>query len=234
MAVASKALSKAMATSTAPGDSVGPHDVLCGRGGLTNHNPGNIAFRVIVNSYREPYLKAKKLEKSVIAHNIIAAVKKQGGRFLMRSKDGVGWTEVPEKKAQQKTSQALREGLDVRKKLYAANGDPPAAASMPVPTMPVAVPTTSPAIPIASPHISLVLAPTSAAASAIKKRPTAVVSPPTAAITAPPSNGNGEHKIKKLKTEIVSSPGMPSHQFEDPPEKNLQPPKPMAKTTAEV
>jgi hypothetical protein len=96
--------------------SIGPHDVLCGRGGATNNHEGNRRFRSIVVEHQTEYLTARKMEKAVIARQIVEAVHNNGGRYLKRSKTADTWVEVPLKQATAKTSQALREGLDVRNK----------------------------------------------------------------------------------------------------------------------
>lgn len=97
---------------------IGSNDVLCGRGGATNNHPGNKRFRAIVAHHMPEYLAARKKEKSLIARQIVDHIKKQGGRFLKRSDGNNTWVEVSDKKATEKTSQALREGLDVRHKTY--------------------------------------------------------------------------------------------------------------------
>ena len=89
---------------------IGPNDVLLGRGGQTNQH--NIRYREIVASYQAVYLRSRKRDKITIANRIVAIVHERGGRFLKR--DGDNWVVVSDKKAQEKTSQALREGLDVR------------------------------------------------------------------------------------------------------------------------
>ena len=93
---------------------IGEHDVLCGRGGLTNSQIGNKHYRQIVADHQNEYLNARKRDKITIAKRIVAIVQENGGRFLKRSNDGESWVPVSDKKAQEKTSQALREGLDVR------------------------------------------------------------------------------------------------------------------------
>lgn len=91
------------------------NDVLCGRGGATNNHEGNRRFRMYVSENQPAYLQAKKREKSLIAGAVVDIIRKQGGRFLRKIDDrGNGWIEVGDKKAIEKTSQALREGLDVR------------------------------------------------------------------------------------------------------------------------
>lgn len=93
------------------------NDVLCGRGGATNNHSGNRKFRKLVASHQEVYLNAKKRDKKTIANLIVERIKQDGGRFLKREEVGgvQSWVEVPSKKACEKTSQALREGLEVRR-----------------------------------------------------------------------------------------------------------------------
>lgn len=76
----------------------------------------DIGFRYIVAEYQQEYLHSRKNEKKTIARKIVARTKENGGRFLQRSADSRVWSEVTQKKALEKTSQALREGLDVRHK----------------------------------------------------------------------------------------------------------------------
>ena len=91
------------------------NDVLCGRGGATNNHVGNKRFRMHVSENQPAYLQAKKRDKSLIARAVVDRVREQGGRFLKKIDErGNSWIEVGDKKAIEKTSQALREGLDVR------------------------------------------------------------------------------------------------------------------------
>lgn len=95
-----------------------PTDVLCGRGGETNHHPGNIQYRLLVKAFQPLYVSAKRREKPLIAQCIVYSVRQVGGRFLKRStttasKDKMNckeWEDVGNTKAREKTSQALREG----------------------------------------------------------------------------------------------------------------------------
>ena len=92
------------------------YDVLCGRGGVTNNHVGNKRFRSLVATYQPLYLTCRKVEKSIVAKNIVDIVHQYGGRFLKKQgrRGNFFWTEADMKKAIEKTSQALREGLDVR------------------------------------------------------------------------------------------------------------------------
>ena len=86
------------------------NDVLCGRGGLTNNHPGNVFFRTLVRNRQETYLFASKRDKALVAHGIVDVVRslKPPGRFLKKDKKNF-WIEIGNKKAREKTSQALRE-----------------------------------------------------------------------------------------------------------------------------
>ena len=96
---------------------INPNDVLCGRGGLTNSHVGNQSFRCVVAEYQLEYLTARKSEKKGIAQKIVARIKENGGQFLQRSANNSdAWSISSDKRAVEKTSQALREGLDVKHK----------------------------------------------------------------------------------------------------------------------
>lgn len=112
-------------TSAVPGEIyiAAPCDnsVLCGRGGATNNHEGNVRYRTLVQSHQDEYLLAVKSEKKAVAASIVATIHSRGGRFLKKCTDGrPGWTDIGQKKSREKTSQALREGLD--KKTLLAKG----------------------------------------------------------------------------------------------------------------
>mmetsp|Transcript_24002 Transcript_24002/g.36990 ORF Transcript_24002/g.36990 Transcript_24002/m.36990 type:complete len:768 (+) Transcript_24002:218-2521(+) len=88
----------------------GPHDVLYGRGGGTNHHSGNKKFRDLIDQYKPQYLKAKRLDKPGIAMMVVTKWRMLDppGRFL-KSVPGNVWSDVGDAKAREKTSQALRE-----------------------------------------------------------------------------------------------------------------------------
>jgi len=102
-----------------------PNDVLCGRGGETNHWTGNIQYRSLVKAYQKLYVDSTRRVKPKIAQCIVYSVRQSGGRFLKRlenpdkagivNKEGLPssggcWVDVGNVKAREKTSQALREG----------------------------------------------------------------------------------------------------------------------------
>ena len=90
-----------------------PHDndVLYGRGGGTNHHVGNKRYRKMVEGRKMDYVNSKRLDKPLVALEIIRQWRAQDppGRFL-KLDDATGlWNDVGDKKAREKTSQALRE-----------------------------------------------------------------------------------------------------------------------------
>ena len=100
---------------------VNTYDVLCGRGGGTNSQIGNKRFRKLVQEFQPTYLLARRKEKPLLARTIVLIIRKRGGRFLRKDEETGMLYEVGDAKAEAKTSQALREGLDVRATKSAAN-----------------------------------------------------------------------------------------------------------------
>jgi len=96
-----------------------PHDVLCGRGALTNNHPGNEWFRRLVRSNRSLYKSCPKHTKLLVAKAIVQAVQHQDpqGDFIKLYDAGDNlWKPVPYPQAVIKTSQALREKEPNQKK----------------------------------------------------------------------------------------------------------------------
>jgi len=90
------------------------NDVICGRGGGTNSQVGNRRFRRLVQEFQPTYLLARRKEKPLLARTIVLIIRKRGGRFLKKDDKSGNLFEVGDPKSEAKTSQALREGLDVR------------------------------------------------------------------------------------------------------------------------
>lgn len=90
-----------------------PHDndVMYGRGGGTNHHPGNKTYRKLVEDRKLEYVNSKRLDKPLVALEIIRLWRGQlpPGRFLKLDEKTGLWNDVGDKKAREKTSQALRE-----------------------------------------------------------------------------------------------------------------------------
>ena len=88
-----------------------PTDCLFGRGGGTNHHPGNKLYRKMVEDKKKLYLNSKRLDKPLVAMDIIKEWRALDppGRFLKQDEVTKLWNDVGDKKAREKTSQALRE-----------------------------------------------------------------------------------------------------------------------------
>jgi hypothetical protein len=84
----------------------GPYDVLFGRGKFTQDNVGNQRYRQIIASFRERYENALKVEKTIIAKDIVRIVEESGGRFLKQT--GEGWIEASSDLARDKISHSFR------------------------------------------------------------------------------------------------------------------------------
>lgn len=101
-------------------------DVLCGRGGAALRHPGNQTYRRLVNLNKSLYITCLKTEKLKISRSIVAAIREQQGRFLERDAKKQTWYDIGDKKAIEKTSQALREGQPkLRQKMIDTGQIPP-------------------------------------------------------------------------------------------------------------
>jgi len=101
-------------------------DVLCGRGGAALRHPGNLTYRRLVNLNKGLYITCLKTEKLKISRSIVAAIREQRGRFLERDATAGVWIDIGDKKAIEKTSQALREGQPKLRKKMVELGQIPA------------------------------------------------------------------------------------------------------------
>mmetsp|Transcript_13533 Transcript_13533/g.23028 ORF Transcript_13533/g.23028 Transcript_13533/m.23028 type:complete len:409 (-) Transcript_13533:781-2007(-) len=117
-----------LSESTTSSSQISQNDVLCGRGGLTNHHTGNVFFRRLVRIKQEAYLLATKREKAGVAKEIVDVIRHLSppGRFLKKDPQNPGvWVEIGDRKAREKTSQALREGApELREELQTPDGPP--------------------------------------------------------------------------------------------------------------
>ncbi|KAL7543565.1 hypothetical protein ACHAXR_012874 [Thalassiosira sp. AJA248-18] len=87
----------------------GINDCLFGRGGGTNHHPGNMLFRKMVAEKRHIYQESDRHTKPHIAMEIVNAWRAFNGRFLMMDPDTKLWYDVGDDKARVKTKSTLRE-----------------------------------------------------------------------------------------------------------------------------
>lgn len=94
-------------------------DVLNGRGQGVQRHPGNVKYRTLVFVNKGLYAKCPRSDKIKISKGIVAAVRELGGRFLeLEERTGI-YRDIGDKKATEKTSQALREGqTKIRKQMY--------------------------------------------------------------------------------------------------------------------
>lgn len=89
-----------------------PTDIICGRGyHIVNHR-GNLNLHLLVNGYREEYLKAKqRSDKTRIIKHVLGELKSAGARFIRKVSNGRTadeWEEVDDATAYKKVSHALR------------------------------------------------------------------------------------------------------------------------------
>ena len=76
-----------------------------------NKLTGNKRFRDVVALHRPDYVRAPKVQKPSVARVIVRAIRNGDppGRFLKKDKNTGLWYDIGDKKAAEKTSQALRE-----------------------------------------------------------------------------------------------------------------------------
>jgi hypothetical protein len=92
-----------------------PLDVLLGRGGRSNHHPGNKRYRDEVENLKEWYNNIdSKDSKTDLSQCLVNYVLSYGARFLEH--DDQGWYMVDNIVARRKASQALREDTDPDKR----------------------------------------------------------------------------------------------------------------------
>ncbi len=100
-----------------------PHDVLSGRGSLTNLHIGNINFRQLVEYNKKRYASSMKQHKMIVSKSIVKAIRNQDppGRFLQFDPCTGLWKEIGNSRALSKTSQTLRETPTIYAKLFDAD-----------------------------------------------------------------------------------------------------------------
>lgn len=80
-----------------------------GRGGRSNHHPGNARYLEAKLTIQPRYRKATKEEKTGISQELVDVVKNWGGRFVKLDEANQRWYEVDNVTARKKASQTLRE-----------------------------------------------------------------------------------------------------------------------------
>mmetsp|Transcript_7459 Transcript_7459/g.13061 ORF Transcript_7459/g.13061 Transcript_7459/m.13061 type:complete len:375 (-) Transcript_7459:269-1393(-) len=103
-------------------------DVLLGRGVATNRHPGNRHYRSIISQHADVYLTSTKKQKMSISRSIVNKIHTElnpPGKFLEKQAETGLWHEVANKRALEKTAQALRDGAaPLRKQLLEDMSDP--------------------------------------------------------------------------------------------------------------
>lgn len=85
-------------------------DVIFTQGELFEKHSGNLRFGTIVHSFVDEYKSTqRRSEKIRITHEIVATVKRYGGRFVTFDPILGKWEELPKSLARKKVSHALRE-----------------------------------------------------------------------------------------------------------------------------
>lgn len=83
------------------------HDVLFGRDKVAQQHPGNARYMSLVESTQDRYDAAPtKASRTMIASEIVVAIKSRGGLFLKH--DGIGWIEASDVTAKEKVTNAFR------------------------------------------------------------------------------------------------------------------------------
>jgi hypothetical protein len=88
-------------------------DVLAGRGNACNYHPGNEYFRALVRKHKKAYVACSKPQKAKFSRHIVDEIYSRNGRFLKQDNTTKLWHDIGDKKALDKTRQALREGAPV-------------------------------------------------------------------------------------------------------------------------
>lgn len=88
-----------------------PHDVICGRGKGSYLHIGNSRFHKLVDKSKQKYLCSSKAEKTKLSRSIVAEIQSLDppGRFIEYDVSSATWVEVDDKRAWEKSCQALRE-----------------------------------------------------------------------------------------------------------------------------
>ncbi len=86
-------------------------EIICGRGQGVQRLPGNVMFRKIVKAHKQIYARAPDADKQKISKGVVIALRHFGFKFLNfdTSTNEKCVREIGNKKAVEKTSQALRE-----------------------------------------------------------------------------------------------------------------------------
>eukprot|EP00978_Attheya_sp_CCMP212_P028055 scaffold95756_cov43-Attheya_sp.AAC.1 len=122
-------------------------DVLCARGGAALRHAGNQTYRSLVQLKKGMYATCQNVEKLKISRSIVLAIRELNGRFLEKSKTNkLYYDDIGDKKAIDKTCQALREKCKGQPKLclQLRSSPPPPSPPPPIPPPPSPPPPSPP------------------------------------------------------------------------------------------
>ena len=90
-------------------------DVLCGRGGKSNHHPGNKQYRQLICQMKAGYRTiGSKSQKTDLSRAIVEHVYELGRRFVKYDQPTGNYVVLTASEARKKTSQALREAKSAK------------------------------------------------------------------------------------------------------------------------
>jgi hypothetical protein len=92
-------------------------DVVLGRGGKSNHHPGNKRYRSEVQNLQKWYKASDKSEKTELSQHLVNFVHSYQGRFVKQEKGTGRWYVVSNLVARRKASQALREHMSLEERM---------------------------------------------------------------------------------------------------------------------
>jgi hypothetical protein len=91
-------------------DKIGANDILCGRGGRSNHHIGNKRYRLVVARMKYMYQQcAAKTMKTDLSRAIVKHCSSYGAQFVKLDESNGKFYVLSNAEARKKTSQALRE-----------------------------------------------------------------------------------------------------------------------------
>ena len=86
--------------------------------GRTNHHPGNIQWRLVVEEKKDEYMSSIRARKPIIAMEVVSTWRDQSppGRFIRKNEETGLWDDIGDEDARIKCSQTLRERKGKKRK----------------------------------------------------------------------------------------------------------------------
>ena len=90
--------------------SLSPFDIMCGRHKKALHHEGNRKFRALISKFLPRYFQySGRVDRAILALDIMEAVAKSGGYFLKQNRETGEWVELSDKEKRNKVGHALRD-----------------------------------------------------------------------------------------------------------------------------